>query len=364
MDKRTDIWAFGCVLYEMLSGRRAFDGDTISDTFVSVLEHEPDWDALPAATPASIRTLLERCLRKDPRKRLHDIADALIELEEPASRSHQRDPRPMERRTVGPQTAAARPDDCRALLGGAALLATATGLTSWLVGQRPTAPTDIRCRPPDAEDRGRDGRESSTPGGQVLYAVRPLARRHAARHSRIRQRTIPTLSATAVRIRDQTHSWYRACDNAVLLTRWPLDRLLASGGSHPPQSLARGRFSDRDCSDRRTDRCALDIERRDRDPKWRSHGELWSVPASGGTPNAIAVRDRSAGELISLRAPLPGSHDLRSQTLASTEPGSRCCRVRRERDDDCFAAAATSWRATPGRAVSCSRTVTRSWPCL
>ncbi len=82
VDKRTDIWAFGCVLYEMLSGRRAFDGDTISDTFVSILEHAPDWTALPAKTPASIRTLLDRCLQKDPRHRLHDIADARIELDD------------------------------------------------------------------------------------------------------------------------------------------------------------------------------------------------------------------------------------------------------------------------------------------
>jgi serine/threonine protein kinase/WD40 repeat protein len=82
VDKRTDIWSFACILYEMLSGRRAFAGDTISDTFVSILEHEPEWAALPAATPASIRTLLERCLRKDSRTRLHDIADALIEFED------------------------------------------------------------------------------------------------------------------------------------------------------------------------------------------------------------------------------------------------------------------------------------------
>jgi len=82
VDKRTDVWAFGCVLFEMLSGRRAFAGDTISDTLVSILEHDPDWAALPAETPAAIRTLLERCLRKDPRMRLHDIADARIELDD------------------------------------------------------------------------------------------------------------------------------------------------------------------------------------------------------------------------------------------------------------------------------------------
>ncbi len=82
VDKRTDIWAFGCVLYEVLAGRPPFAGDTMSDTFVSILEREPDWAALPAGeTPPHIRILLERCLRKDPRKRLHDIADALIELE-------------------------------------------------------------------------------------------------------------------------------------------------------------------------------------------------------------------------------------------------------------------------------------------
>ena len=66
----------------MLSGRRPFGGDTISDTFVSILEREPDWTVLPAETPASIRRLLERCLRKDPRRRLHDIADALIEIDD------------------------------------------------------------------------------------------------------------------------------------------------------------------------------------------------------------------------------------------------------------------------------------------
>jgi serine/threonine protein kinase/Tol biopolymer transport system component len=82
IDKRTDIWAFGCVLFEMLSGRRAFEGKTITDTLAHVLEREPDWAALPAATPPALRTLVQRCLRKDPDRRLHDIADARIELEE------------------------------------------------------------------------------------------------------------------------------------------------------------------------------------------------------------------------------------------------------------------------------------------
>jgi Tol biopolymer transport system component len=84
VDKRTDIWSFGCVLFEMLSGRRLFAGDTATDTLARILEREPEWAVLPRETPASIRTLLQRCLRKDPEKRLHDIADARIELDESA----------------------------------------------------------------------------------------------------------------------------------------------------------------------------------------------------------------------------------------------------------------------------------------
>jgi serine/threonine protein kinase len=80
VDKRTDIWAFGCVLYEMLTGRAPFKGETVSDTLVAILEREPDWRALPGATPPRIRELLRRCLEKDPKRRLRDIADAVIEL--------------------------------------------------------------------------------------------------------------------------------------------------------------------------------------------------------------------------------------------------------------------------------------------
>jgi eukaryotic-like serine/threonine-protein kinase len=82
VDKRTDIWAFGCVLFEMLTGRRAFAGDSLPDIVAGVLEREPDWTQLPAATPVAVRTALQRCLRKDPRRRLRDIADALIEIDD------------------------------------------------------------------------------------------------------------------------------------------------------------------------------------------------------------------------------------------------------------------------------------------
>jgi serine/threonine protein kinase/formylglycine-generating enzyme required for sulfatase activity len=82
VDQRTDIWAFGCLLFELLSGKRAFKGGSISDTIAAVLEHEPDWQALPAEIPARIRDLLRRCLQKDPNRRLNNIAEARTILEQ------------------------------------------------------------------------------------------------------------------------------------------------------------------------------------------------------------------------------------------------------------------------------------------
>jgi serine/threonine-protein kinase len=87
VDKRTDIWAFGCVLYEMLTGKRIFDGEEVSDTLAAVLRGDPEWAALPSTVPPGVAAMLRRCLEKDPRRRLHDIADAEI-LTEEVARAH------------------------------------------------------------------------------------------------------------------------------------------------------------------------------------------------------------------------------------------------------------------------------------
>jgi serine/threonine-protein kinase len=85
VDKRADIWAFGCCLYEALAGKAAFLGETVTDTLAKIVEREPDWQALPERTPALIRRLLHRCLHKDTSRRIHDMADARIEIEEALS---------------------------------------------------------------------------------------------------------------------------------------------------------------------------------------------------------------------------------------------------------------------------------------
>jgi serine/threonine protein kinase len=93
VDKRTDIWAFGAVLFEMLTGAPAFGGEAVSDSIANVLGKDPDWNALPASTPASVRRLMTRCLERDPKRRLHDIADARLDLEEAIGQNASEPPR-------------------------------------------------------------------------------------------------------------------------------------------------------------------------------------------------------------------------------------------------------------------------------
>ena len=115
VDKRTDIWAFGCTLYEMLSGRRAFSGDTISDTIAAILERDVVWSALPPDTPPAVVRLMKRCLERDPQRRLRDLGDAELTADLPATVLVENDePRGYQRWMVWTAIAAA------ALAGGVA----------------------------------------------------------------------------------------------------------------------------------------------------------------------------------------------------------------------------------------------------
>jgi eukaryotic-like serine/threonine-protein kinase len=118
VDRRTDIWSFGVVLYECLTGRQLFMGETVSDTIARILERAPDWSALPAQTPPRVRVLLERCLEKDPKKRLRDIGDARIELEAAIA----------ERSTATRMAAAAADERRRSLFSPTALALAAVAL--------------------------------------------------------------------------------------------------------------------------------------------------------------------------------------------------------------------------------------------
>jgi serine/threonine protein kinase/Tol biopolymer transport system component len=141
VDRRCDIWAFGCVLYEMLSGGKAFQGETTSDVLAAVIKSEPDWSALPAATPVGIQRLIRRCLQKDVRQRLQAIGDARIAIEETLSGDVGAGPAPA--RT---ETATGRPQGSplrRILPWAAGLLAGAliAGLAVWKLTETTPQPS-------------------------------------------------------------------------------------------------------------------------------------------------------------------------------------------------------------------------------
>ena len=175
VDARADVWAFGALLYEMLTGRRAFGGETPADCIGAVLHAEPDWSALPADTPAAAQLLLRRCLTKDPRRRLHAIADARIELE-----SCLADPNGSSTLLVGQafeERAARRPRRSWALVVAALLGGLAAGLlagpSAWraLTGPEPPPPVrkfDLGVAVDDS--KGRVRAEISLDGSAVTYS--------------------------------------------------------------------------------------------------------------------------------------------------------------------------------------------------
>jgi Tol biopolymer transport system component len=175
VDRRTDIWAFGCVVYEMLTGANVFAGGTSTETLAAVLKSEPDWSRLPAATPSRVRTLLKRCLEKDPRRRLQAIGDARIELDDALGGAVD-EPQPTPRRRAS-----------LLLAGAAAVAVLLVGFGVWELKPTPSAPPPPVTRftillPPEQEVSGvalsRDGRElayvAATSGGKPQLFVRPI----------------------------------------------------------------------------------------------------------------------------------------------------------------------------------------------
>ena len=144
-DKRSDVWAFGCVLFEMLTGKHAFEGEDVSDTLANVLKTQPDWNVLPDTTPPAIRRLLHRSLEKDRKRRLSDIADARLEIDEALTgasvdATHARSTSATAKRT-GWRVALPW---AQWSLTGVLAVALAAVLALWVPWRTPAAPTPLR----------------------------------------------------------------------------------------------------------------------------------------------------------------------------------------------------------------------------
>jgi len=170
VDKRSDIWAFGCVLYEMLTGRRAFDGEDVSDTLANVLKSEPDWTAVPASVSPAVQTLIRASLQKDRRRRLAGSAGVLFVLEHhvtlesaPGVRNGERAPATLAWRKAAP------------VIGAALVAAIAAGYAMWAMRREPAGPVSrFRIVLPADEQFGRVGRQLlalSPDGAQLAYVT-------------------------------------------------------------------------------------------------------------------------------------------------------------------------------------------------
>ena len=136
VDRRADIWAFGCVLYEMLTGRRAFDGSDVTDVLASVIKSDPDWHALPSTLPAAVRSVIQHCLKKDPAQRFHDMGDVRLAL---SGAFHTE----SAVATVSPVTARRRPARAAGTVAIAALpLAALAAAVTWLLTRPAPPPVD------------------------------------------------------------------------------------------------------------------------------------------------------------------------------------------------------------------------------
>jgi serine/threonine protein kinase/Tol biopolymer transport system component len=284
VDKRMDVWAFGCVLHEMLAGRPAFAGESLPDTLAAIVDREPDWGALPAATPSGVQRLLRRCLEKDPRRRLRDIGDAQDDL------TRARDGQPIPVHGASARSRASR--TVTAALSIASLIAVSMAVGFRLRSRPPpdTRPGPVRfavAPPRDAAFVGDPGRSylALSPDGSQLAFV--AAERAGTR--RLWLRSISAIEARPLSGTEGANGLFWAPDGRSLgfFVANKLKRLdLSEGIAYPLCDVTDVALSG----------------------TWGA-GEIlfasvegdaiFSVPTHGGAPSVLVKADRSRGERVS-----------------------------------------------------------------
>jgi Tol biopolymer transport system component len=290
VDKRADIWSFGCVLYEMLAGRRAFDGEDVTETVGAVIHKEPAWNLLPPATPAAVRVVLQRCLEKNPKQRIRDIGDVRLALHGAFDAGPAIAP--------GVQSVARRaPLWRRALpLAAAAIIGSVVaGLAAWAVlanrDIRTSAPSRFALKLPDSEQ---------LPAAQgTLVAISPDGRTlvYRSRRSgvfRLYRRTLDQLDATPIGDTDAGEGPFFSPDSQWLgfAVGATLKKVPVAGG--PAQTLAELPVNPRGGSWGPDGTIVVGL---------RESG-LMRVPAAGGKPVAIATA--SPGRQVWYPQVIPG----------------------------------------------------------
>jgi hypothetical protein len=290
VDKRADVWSFGVVLYEMITGRRAFAGEEVSDVLASVLTRDPDFAALPNTTPASVRQLLGRCLDKDPKRRLRDIGEARLQLDQAIAG------RPDVVSDATAEAKSAWPTRAPAIWLALPLVALAASAVTWFL--KPTAPIPITrlsiALPPGEQVTtfpaiSRDGRV-------VAYA----AGRTAAT-SRLYVRTLDNVAAREVASSVGAQYPFFSPDDRSLafFAGGKLQRAPVAGGAATALAPAPGGWGG----------AWTDDDRIVYNPSFSAG--LWRVSANGGTPEQLTKPDGGdAGYAHVFPQRLPGTNDV------------------------------------------------------
>ena len=280
IDKRTDIWAFGCVLYEMLSGRAAFARETVTDTMAAVLGSEPDWAALPAAAPPPLRRLVRRCLSKDLRHRLRDIGDARLELADGGTSVDGDSIAPLPGRTHASRR-------WQYIVAGVGLVALgAAGALLWTASRpavQPTLPALTRTTitlPP--------GQELDTRGGAGPVAIAPDGRRIAyvadvGGHAQLYLRSMDAFEAKAIAGSEGAQYPFFSPDSEWVgfFAAGKLKRVASRGGS--PLTICDAPIVGHGASWAPDGTIVFDP----------GNAGLLRVAATGGTPEPLTTRDQS-----------------------------------------------------------------------
>lgn len=292
-DRRADIWAFGCVLYEMLSAKQPFNGETVSDTLAEVLKFDPDWNALPAETPASVQRLVRRCLVKEPKQRLQAIGEARITIEQtlnPSEVASGTEFASSAMTDAGGQIAAV-PAWRRALPWGAAaisLISTAIlAILFWRVTSVPARSVYSYILPPDGTTfalGATTGTAEISPDGEKLVFVA----RGSDGKSTLWVRELGSLSSRPL---DGTEGasfpfWSPDSDSVAYFVPGKLMKIDTNGG--PAQTICDAQNG--------------------RGGTWSANGvivfapkitaQLAQVPAAGGTPTALVPSGTASGQTL------------------------------------------------------------------
>ena len=281
VDKRADIWAFGCVLFEMLTGTRAFQGDDITDTIVAVVSKEPDWTALPASA-SGVRPLLVRCLKKDRRQRLQAIGDARIQIHELISGTSDDGARPLAPVLTTSRRAAPVAVAALAAAGMAALVT--WSLTRSAPPASP-APTRFSISLPATESLAYSYNAAdvalSSDGRHLVYSAGPQAQLMVRALDQLEARSMPGITNARTPFLSPDGQWIGFFDR-----RGELRKVSMAGGSAVTISRVTG--TSRGATWLPDDTIVFATSE-------RSSG-LLRVAAGGGKPTELTALDSASGE--------------------------------------------------------------------